>query len=106
MQPERWCRRRELNPHPPHGGPDFEWWGFGVRQCLKVRECAARSKVLGGSDALPCLVVLRNAEASRRQYVGKAPLVVGGPTVASSARRVSHLPSGTQAHHSSIVPTF
>ena len=25
VQPERWCRRRELNPHPPHGGPDFEW---------------------------------------------------------------------------------
>ena len=22
---EKWCRRRELNPHPPHGGPDFEW---------------------------------------------------------------------------------
>jgi hypothetical protein len=25
VQPDRWCRRRDLNPHPPHGGPDFEW---------------------------------------------------------------------------------
>jgi hypothetical protein len=51
VQPESWCRRRDLNPHPPHGGPDFEWGPGGWAAHFVVLCCPKRRHT--GSVILP-----------------------------------------------------
>ena len=41
VQQERWCRRRDLNPHSPYREPDFEW-------------CAGCSTLVSSEGAVLC----------------------------------------------------
>ena len=120
VQPEEWCRRRDLNPHPPHGGPDFEWCSDAFVSLCEPPEFRARATCAWHAGLLVQAAAVVGAYRLTRQGVwarfalrwacwgpvwdcsctGFAP-----PGADVGSMSASHMPSGRRAPRVFATPT-